>query len=254
MGAIAKQPGPLGRAVQEVLESLLSPALSRQVFTDALERAGRSAFPEDPVEAAEFVNGPLSALVQEVFGTEEATFVVDHLAPVLSLATSGVRARPRVPAPTARPTQETARPTEGDPYSSPTRPAPIDDAPARRSDRVEVLLTSATPSVPDEVTRALGGAASLSLVQDAFELFTRIEMRSVPVWIVVDGHRPSVDVETLAAFLKSLPTDCRVLLWGCDSPAAERIVRQRPGRWSMLRAAKTWGELVTTLRAMIGER
>jgi len=79
--------------VQEVLERLLTPALSRQLLGDALNRAGRARFPEDPVEAAQVIEGPLRELVEELFGDDTAAFVVLDLAPVLQLASSGVRRR-----------------------------------------------------------------------------------------------------------------------------------------------------------------
>jgi len=245
----ARRLGPLGQSVQEVLESLLSPDLSHRVVAKALDIAQLRSFPEDPVRARELVEGPLWAAVAETFGHDTARFVLDDLGPVLELASSGVRRRDAFAAQTVRPLGD------DDPYSAPThRPAPSEDGPPG-SGIVEllprVLVATGADRLPPELIDGLPGAARVSLVLGAFELFTTIDRRTGPVWVVVDGHRPSVEPATLAAFLRRLPPECWVLLWGCDPNATARFVRERG--WSALRAHDDWGalasELATSMRA-----
>lgn len=239
MGEAVRVTGPLGRTVQEVLQSILSPQLSREVLRDACARARRSSFPEDPNAAAEIIEGPLHDMVAELFGDDAAEILVLDLAPVIQMATSGVRRRavfkaPRLP--------ETLRPEQVE------TPTPV--AVSAGLEPLEIIFASFAPGLPVALTSSLDGLARTRLINDAFGLLTAVEARSTPVWIVLDGHRPCVDVPTLAAFLRSLPADCRVLLWGCDDPAARRIVQQRPA-WSSIGECPSWDELAVTLRAMV---
>jgi hypothetical protein len=246
VSAAAKVPGPLGQSVQEALESLLMPELSRQILDKALDLAQLRSFPEDPSRARELVEGPLWAAIAETFGHQTARFVLDDLEPILELATSGVRRKDTFVGET-----ETARPLGAEePYSASTRRPG-----ARHGSGVlelpealpHVLVATASDRLPPPLTGGLPSAARVSLVVGAFELFTALEMRTGPVWVLVDGHRPSVDLSTLAAFLGRLPPECWVLLWGWDPQATARFVRERG--WSALRSPDDWNALAEELAA-----
>lgn len=238
MAEVARVTGPLGRAVEEVLHSILSPRLSREVLTDACRRAGRSSFPEDPTAAAEIIEGPLHDLVDELFGKDAAHLLVLDLAPVIQMASSGVRRRSALTPAKLPEVDGLDLPSS---YTSRTRPAPA---------AVEIVVATLAPSLPPELTRRLEGLAHLRRIRDAFELISAVEGRDAPLWIVLDGYRPCVDALTLAAFLRGLPEDCRVWLWGCDDGAARRLVAERP-QWRAIDASASWSELGVALRVYV---
>jgi hypothetical protein len=176
--------------------------------------------------------------------------VLDDLAPILALATSGVRRAPITrpigapagadddahdvatvrpdhfdaraldagadphSAPTNRP-EEFEVPAEAvDPDQVPTAPPPGSGVIALPAERPHVLIATTSASGEASLTLALGGLVRVSRVTDAYQLFTALDTRTASVWMVVDGRRPAVDLSTLAVFLPRLPPGCQVLLWG----------------------------------------
>lgn len=227
---------------------MLAPALCRRVLADALDRAGISAVPESPWAARALVEGALAAAIGDAVGPETASFVMEDLLPILAMATtSGVHARPAVATPSQTEDDPhdvpTVRPDHFDPHAIdagadphcaptnrpelfempaealdpnlvPTAPPPASGVIALPAQRPHVLVATTSEKGEARLTLALGGLARVARVTDAYQLFTALDTRTAPVWMVVDGHRPSVDLSTLAVFLPRLPPGCQVLLWG----------------------------------------
>lgn len=269
--------GPVGHSVLEVVGRILAPALCRRVLADALGRAQTASVPEDPWEARQFIEGPLAEAISDAVGPETASFVLDDLAPILALATSGVRrspiTRPAAPeedahdlptfrpdhfdphafdapadphaAPTNRPESFDVPREALDPDQIPTAPPPDSGVIALPADRPHVLVATTSATGEASLTLALGGLARVSRVTDAYQLFTALDTRTAPVWMVVDGHRPAVDLSTLAVFLPRLPAGCQVLLWGFGESELECFTEKRG--WTGLDVEDDFGALADEL-------
>ena len=179
--------------------------------------------PEDPIDVRQLVEGPLYELVSDEVGEDIATFMLDDLAPILELATSGVR-RTGGSAVHHLPTTKPA-------------PPPTDGA---------LRIAVATMASLEELKRDIGPFADVERVRDAYELFSTIESRRGPLLVVVDGHRPPVELSTLSMLIPRIPDGCRMILWGFDPARVERFLAM--DRWSTIDAGQSWFELAEALR------
>ncbi|MEQ8460507.1 MAG: hypothetical protein RLO52_17605 [Sandaracinaceae bacterium] len=258
--------GPLGYSVLEALSTLLAPELRDRVLERAFRVSGRREVPETAVEARVFVEGALASAIIEAVGPETARFVLEDLEPILCLAESQQPCRDEHQLATVRPA------AGADPYSAPTvrpelmetrrpdsldrehvttaAPGPADESEAssgvmRRPDTLPQLVIATAAPAYHELANGLPSGVRLLRVTDAFELFTALDTRVAPVWILVDGYRPTVDLTTLATFLPRVPEACEVMLWGFDHDVVGSFVAKRG--WRMLHAEEEWEDLAAEL-------
>lgn len=216
--------GSLATALLEVMGSLMEPRRAETLLSRSLVAFGWASVPEDPESVRALVEGPLRTLLAEELGFEAATFVLEDLAPILELASSGVRA-----------TRSEVRISE----MPSTKPAPP-------YDQGKLGIAAATLGSLEELKRQIGPFAQVMRVRDAFELFSLIEGRRGPLLVVIDGYRRAVDLSTLSTLMPRISDGCRVILWGFDGPSADRFLTM--DRWSSIDASSDWIELAAALR------
>jgi len=261
-----KASGPLGYSVLEALGTLLAPDLCERVLERAFRVSGRRAVPEEAGAARLFVEGALASAIVEAVGPETARFVLEDLDPILRLAESQVVGRDEqqvatvrpaaaghdpYSAPTVRPdVMETRRPDaldqDGVPTAAPEPPEPeASSGVMRRPSTLPQLVIATAATGYHELANGLPSGVRVLRVTDAFELFTALDTRVGPVWILVDGYRATVDLTTLATFLPRVPEACEVMLWGFDADVVGGFVRKRG--WRLLAAEEGWDDLAAEL-------
>jgi len=223
--------GPVGQTLLEVLGSLMTPALCEVVVADALERAGWTQVPEHAGRLRELAEGPLRETVTELVGVDAAQHMLRDLEPILQVAESGVRRRE---SPAARPKPLTPK-------------SRISSFPPAASPGEALRLLVLTCASLEDLKKQLG-SVDVGRVQDAFELLTAIESRTGPMLVVVDGYRPMVGVETLAAFMPRVPDGVRLVLWGFEPRDTLRVQHLRG--WSAIEAGPDFGDLASALPSL----
>lgn len=217
--------GPLERTVLEVMGSLMAPDRAERLLARALAVRGWRSVPKNPAAVRELALGPLRDIIAEDIGVDVAAFVCGDLAPILDLAAS--RARHTCSHSRVRAQRST--------------PPPPTDVPAEK-----LRIAVATLGSLEDFKRHIGPFADVMRVRDAFELFALIDARRGPLLVVIDGHRPAVELSTLAMLMSQIPDGCRMILWGFEAPEIERFLVM--DRWSTVSAGSGWLDLAGALR------
>ncbi|MBX3270304.1 MAG: hypothetical protein KF729_08580 [Sandaracinaceae bacterium] len=207
--------GLVERAVVEAIDALASEKVRNAVLELALRWSRNSTIPERGPDVADFVEGALFVATEQVLGLAAAEALAAQLAPIAAMVRSqeisSVRPTPDVGVARdsfpelsiSSPIAPTSRPPAGGRLV--TDPAP---------ERVPfVAVASSDPGGLDEMSRALGGVATVHAVRDALAILDELDDRETDL-VVIDCRRPVVSVETLLALGPELPGDARIVLWG----------------------------------------
>jgi hypothetical protein len=204
MGAIrARARSPIGQAVLEALDALLTTELRDGVLALALRIHGGDDVPEEAERARDFVEGPLRTAVQRLVGEEAAHFVLDRLSPMLVMAGSQVR-----------------RTEDREAEAIPTAPPPAS---------TELLVATLDRNAVRLLGALLGPAVSARRVPDIFELVSRLDagpnMRAV---IVLDCRSAPIDPSTLLRIRRLAAGRCTLVVWNASEELRRRLTHGQP--------------------------
>lgn len=192
----------LGATLFDALESAMSPEVAMRVVVAALQRADRSSLPRDPEAMSRFVVGPLREAIEEALDEETYGLVSDRLAPLLVMASSGVRAR----------------------SAATTVPA------------ATLLVVTRDPDFAARTRAELGAHVEMAQIDRPLELVghtTRARSSGGRLLVIVDARLPSIDLRTVAALSTPAEPIYRVLLVGASDAQVAKIREHLPTtrRW-----------------------
>jgi hypothetical protein len=242
---------PIARALAEALETVATVAVSDAVIGRALRDAGYATVPERGPAVNDFAEGPLRRAIAERLGDDVSDEVLDQLRPVLARAASRVTLQPvpavehqvaGTPLPTpsfaplyaqddrsAQGAQDEEREEDSGVYAS---ARPLTD-PAPRGPLPVVFLASQDALASAGLAQALGGRATVRVVDGLMELLDALEedadARRV---LIVDGGYPSIQLPSLVTVAPELDSRLRVVTWRIfdgDEDAMSDAALQRDG-------------------------
>lgn len=218
---------PVARAVREALEAVASGPVREAVIASALRTSGRFAVPEAGPEVLEFAESALHRALSERLGSDVANEVLEQLRPVLERAATRISLCPStsassIPAhlPAAerstRPAPAAASAPEPEEESGiyPSSHLPALTHPAPSASMPTVFLASRDPAMATALARALGGRATVRVIDGLLDLLEAIdEDADATRAVVIDATQPSVQVRSLLTVAPDLAGRTRVVVW-----------------------------------------
>ncbi|MDQ3036854.1 MAG: hypothetical protein M3Y87_30955 [Myxococcota bacterium] len=219
-------PRPVACALREALEAVASVPVRDAVIARALRDSGLSSIPESGPEVLAFAEGALHRALSDRVGVEIATEVLDQIRPVLERASMRPSRRPlaRVGSSPSLATSSSgstcpapgsgeAIPEEESGIFSSNRRSPR-TVPAPSAPMPIVFFASRDPGAAAALAQALGGRATVRVVEGLLDLLESIdEAADLRRALVLDGARPSIEVRSLVTVAPELAGRANVVVW-----------------------------------------
>jgi len=259
---------PLTRALQEILDSVVTEAARDALVDEALAAHGVAELPQSAAELLDFIEGPLLLTLERALGGERAHSVVEELErwigplstrqrplvaspcvtvagplrasrppPFGSLAREQLERRPTLPVTRHGSPSEPNPPASGDyPHGmaraiglAPTEPPGSSSGPTSGRLLPLVFLATREAELFDSFSAWFDPRAVVVRMTRLVDLLLDIEdAGSRRVVIVVDCARASIRLEALAGVAGELPLSARVVLWGSNAETVARLCRVSP--------------------------
>jgi len=283
---------PLTRALQEILDSVVTEAARDALLKEALALGSLAELPPTSAELLDFIDGPLLLTLERALGQELGRSVADELerwigplstrrGPIAASPCVAVTEPPRVAQPALL--DSVARAEFGRRATLPAtvRGALSDPTPPASGDYPHGMAQALGLSSAHPPASELSAGRALPLVfvatRDA-DLVTRfmewIEPDAVVVRmtrlvdllldiedagarrvvIVIDCARSPLRLEAFAAIAEELPQSARVVLWGSSAEAVRRMCQISPAvaRWISVPSEAPLADLVERCAALVG--
>lgn len=226
------------RVVVEAIEAVVTPAIAAKLVGSALRAASLSALPAGREELEAFVEGPLYESLATVLGDDEASTVVEGLAPIL----------PRI-----------SDPSEQSQIRLTARPARSEEFERERDVVGEPLgvtiVASAHPRRRASLLADLSHDCVALQADDLMALFDQVNAAvfTHPV-LVLDCLAPSVNPISVATLVPDLPQGSSVILWGASAALEAEVVAlgQGQGRFIRCEGNVSPADVASLVRALLG--
>lgn len=279
----------------ERLSTLATPEVASRILDEAVRHAAVPWVPVDGSELTAFANGSLREITERTLGEDSADALVADLVPLIRAMCapltnpdeSQIRltVRPELIAASVRPGRQAPRLTpvapadldsfrrvaheDADTHAVSIEISEFPDAPGiqesaefervepARSSQHRLVLASRSVDREREIANALDGHASVTRVEDVFDLVDHASGEfDGPVYVVLDGTSSAVRPTTLAAATAELPENTVVVLWGTPTTESDELdaIAPEAEAWKKLPDGTSTGELVRYLRSVFPAR
>lgn len=234
---------PVAYAVEEALASVATEPVRDAVLTRALREARRTNIPERGPDVVEFAEGPLRHALASRLGEDVASEVLEQLRPVLERAARRASLQPvarsadAIPMPTFVPVRSEGgrEPEIADEDSGVyVTPRPLTD-PAPRGPLPIVFFASQDASASAALAQALGGRATVRIVEGLLELLDAVtEDADAQHVLVLDGGYPSIQLHSLITVAPELASSTKIVVWRvfeADRAALASVAGAGTARW-----------------------
>lgn len=250
----------MAQAVREALSAFASAEVATRVLHRAMHMSEEHEVPVGGRRLRRFLDPHLESAIEFVLGQDEATAILEMLAPMVRLApdedeVSQIRASFQVRSPAQVTAQVTAPvgpapPVMPRPARLPTGTGKLPSLPALDAVAEEptpapralahqqpvVLIASLDCMRVDDLTLAFGAAAQVHEVPDAVALLETLgSIRCHDPIMILDCSCPSVQPQTMAMLAPELPPEITVVLWGADEATEQELIATAGGRGRWLR-------------------
>lgn len=226
------------RVIVEAVETVVTPSIAAKLVSGALRSASLSGMPTDRDELEAFVEGPLYESLAFRLGDDEASMVVEGLAPIL----------PRISDPLEQSQiRVTARPARSEEFE---REPQVVGEPLGVA-----IVASAHPRRRATLLADLSHDCVALQADDLMALFDQVNASvfAHPV-LVLDCLAPSVNPISVATLIPDLPQGSSVVLWGATAALENEVVAlgQGQGRFIRCEGSVSPADVASLVRALLG--